>query len=111
MQVLVQWALLKKEISASINGGKIEKHTKTEILNAFHKAYEVAKKDHAKAVEQAEKQKAEDDKTISDIEARIAKMDKTSKSLNLGKMKITEGVENWIAQEKYVLEGNVLTIR
>jgi hypothetical protein len=108
---LIRVCPLKTQISASINGGKIEKHTKAEILDAFRKVYSDAQKEHSKAVAQAEKQKADDEKSIADLEARIAKLDAKSKGINLGKTKVTEGITNWIAEKGYVLEGSNLNVR
>ena len=94
-----------------MNGGKIEKTTKADVLKSFHKLYEEVKKEHSKAVAQAEKSKADDEKSISETEARIAKLDAKSKGINPGKLKVTEGITNWIAEKGYVLEDNNLNVR
>jgi len=110
-RTLIRVCPLKEEISASINGGKIEKTDKDTVLKSFHKIYEKAKGEHQKAVEQAEKQRAEDEATIKELEAKIAKLDKNHKSIALGKVKVTEAISNWISEHKYVLSGNTLTVR
>jgi len=110
-RTLIRVCPLKTQMSASINGGKIERTDKEEVLKSFHKLYEDAQKDHDKAVQQAEKAKAEDAKIIQGLEARIAKLDAKSKGINLGKLKVTEGITNWIAEKGYVLEGTNLNVR
>jgi hypothetical protein len=110
-RTLIRVCPLKTQMSASINGAKILRTDKEEVLKSFHKLYEDAKKEHSKAVAQAEKAKADDEKSISEIEARIAKLDAKSKGINLGKLKVTEGITNWVAEKGYVLEGTNLNVR
>lgn len=63
---------LKKDYSASLSGGKIEKHTKTEILKAITKGVEQRKEEIEKARIEAEKiaQKEAEEKAKVEAEAK-----------------------------------------
>lgn len=76
---------LKKDYSASLSGGKIEKHTKAEILKAITKGIEQRKAEIEKARIEAEKiaeKEAEDELRQKIAEEEKAKQESSKKALS-----------------------------
>jgi hypothetical protein len=104
-RTLVKVCPLKKSWSASITGGKIQQYTKEQILSGVRVA-QVADKET-----QPQKTPDEDKKIIAKLEDRIAKMDKTSKGINLKGIKVTLGVKEWVKTKGYTIDGTTLLVQ
>jgi len=103
-RTLVKVCPLKKGWSASIAGGKIQSYTKEQILSGVRVA-QVADKETS-----PQKIPEEDKKVIEKLEERIAKMDKTSKGINMKGIKVTSGVSGWAKTKGYTIDGTTLLV-
>lgn len=104
-RTLVKVCPLKKGWSASIAGGKIQSYTKEQILSGVRVA-QVADKETP-----PQKTPEEDKKVIEKLEERIAKIDKTSKGINLKGIKVTLGVKEWVKTKGYTIDGTTLLVQ
>lgn len=85
-------------------GGKIQSYTKEQILSGIRVA-KVADKETP-----PQKTPEEDKKVIKKLEERIAKMDKTSKGINIKGTKVTSGVKEWVKTKGFKIDGTTLIV-
>lgn len=98
---MVKICPLKKDWSASIQGGKIQRYTKDQILEKVRDAMKDASPSNSNDGKDAIKQ----------LEDRVGKMSEKSKGISLKGVDITRKVEDWIKQSGYKLSGSTLLVK
>jgi len=98
---MVKICPLKKDWSASVQGGKIQRYTKEQILEKARDA-----------MKDASPGNSNDGKdVIKQLKDRVGKMSEKSKGISLKGVDITRKVEDWIKQSGYKLSGSTLLVK